>query len=408
MKVLDCSLRDGGFLNDWRFSSSAMDRLVDWVAASEVDFIEVGYLDDAEGLPEANSLPVETLKRFQHHAAKLTGMIRPSCPNWEDVLASRKGLLKLVRVTVQVPDPSPSFEIAQAAKAMGFTVTLNLTNVSAFTPDHLAGVVSQAPVVDAIYLADSRGNLEPRDVAPLVAAIRSVWSGEIGFHPHNNRGWAVANTREAMAAGCTWIDGSVAGMGLGGRNLRIEDALALAGRPAVEGMSQASETDWELPEASIPFEVYRLAGRANWPQAWADEYIADLGVQPVLEALREMPSKPWFFKSSVAPWMENVATRRPFERMRIYQSQGADHESATRVFHELVQPVHEKYGAVFLSRDVLPTGETLVRWLYPSEEALLSIQEAVAQDPDTLKHRETRIRYGLHGMEHAEYRLSRS
>ena len=408
MKVLDCSLRDGGFLNGWNFSVATMDRLVDAIASTPVDFIELGYLDDHPDLPEANSLPSSTLHRYRTHAPKLAGMIRPSCPNWKSVLERRSGLLHLVRVTVQVNDPSPSFEIAATAKNMGFQVTLNLTNVSAFPLEKLAEVVAQAPSVDAIYLADSRGHLQPKDIAPMVAAVRSGWPGAIGFHPHDNRSWAKENAQEALAAGCTWIDGSVAGMGLGGRNLRLEDALELSGRTPRSQWMKTRETDWDLPECQVPKEIYRLAGAANWPQAWADEFVAEQGAAHVLASLRDMPNKPWSVKSSVVPWMGDARNRCPFERMRIYQSQTADHESASRVFHQLVRPVHENHGAVFLSRDVLPSGETVVRWLYPSEKALIDIQKAVAEDPQTIKHREERMRFGLHGMSFTEYRLKRS
>ena len=407
MNVLDCSLRDGGFLNDWGFSSATMDRLVAFVADQPVDYIEVGYLDDAPGLTECAVSSPETLKRLQRISPRLAGMIRPTCPDWQVVLRARIGLVQLVRVTVQANNPSLSFEIAREAKALGFKVTLNITNVSAFAPDFLAQVAAAAPHVDALYLADSRGNLEPKDVRPLVAAVRGVWTGEIGFHPHNNRQWAVENSAEALAAGCTWLDGSVCGMGLGGRNLRLEEALRLAGRSFSPALQEAQDEDWELPAGTIPFELYRLAGRKNWPQDWVDSFVDELGVERVKEALREVPSKPWFEVEAVRPWLAPRAERAPFERMRIYQSQGADHEAAARVFHDLVQPVHEKYGAIFLSRDVLSTGETIVRWLYPSEQALEDIQKAVATDPDTLKNKAARMRHGLHGRVFVEYHLPR-
>lgn len=408
MKVLDCSLRDGGFLNEWGFSPEAMDHLVGRVSEEQVDYIEVGYLDDVPGLTESASCRPATLRRLREITPRLAGMIRPTCPAWKSVLNERVGLLELVRVTVPCHAPEASFEIAQAAKSMGFTVTLNLTNVSAFPHERLAEIAAAAPEVDALYLADSRGNLEPGDVAPLVRAVRAKWKGAIGFHPHNNREWAVANSKEALLAGCTWLDGSVSGMGLGGRNLRLEDALCLADRPFSEALAKATESDWGLPPAAVPFELYRLAGRANWLQDWVDVFTAELGVGRVLDALRNMPSKPWFEASSVRPWLAPAEARAPFERMRIYQSQGADHAAATRVFHDLVQPVHERHGAVFIDRHVLPSGETLVRWQYPSEQALRDIQAAVAADQDTLKHKEERMRHGLHGRSFAEYALPRA
>jgi hypothetical protein len=84
-------------------------------------------------------------------------------------------------------------------------------------------------------------------------------------------------------------------------------------------------------------------------------------------------------------------------RLRIYEAPGADHGRADAVFYELVKPVHERHGARFLGRYRDAGGRVVVLWSYDSEEALRRIQQAVAQDPETLLNRERRLQEGLHG-----------
>jgi len=84
-------------------------------------------------------------------------------------------------------------------------------------------------------------------------------------------------------------------------------------------------------------------------------------------------------------------------RLRIYEAQDTDAERADTVFYELVKPVHERHGARFLGRYRDAGRRVVVLWAYDDEAALQRIQQAVADDPETLRHRERRLREGLHG-----------
>lgn len=84
-------------------------------------------------------------------------------------------------------------------------------------------------------------------------------------------------------------------------------------------------------------------------------------------------------------------------RLRIYEAQGADAARADTVFYELVKPVHERHGARFLGRYRDADGRVVVLWAYDDEAALRRIQQAVADDPQTLRNRDRRLREGLHG-----------
>lgn len=75
------------------------------------------------------------------------------------------------------------------------------------------------------------------------------------------------------------------------------------------------------------------------------------------------------------------------------------------VFYELVKPVHEKYGAVFLGRFIDEKGQYVVLWAYSSKELLHSVQEMVATDEESIKNAPIRKQAGLHGVEFEEFIL---
>jgi len=92
-------------------------------------------------------------------------------------------------------------------------------------------------------------------------------------------------------------------------------------------------------------------------------------------------------------------------RMRIYQTQGPNPD-ADLIFYESVKPIHEKHGAFFVGRYLDDKGRHVVMWSYENEEEMRRIQRAVANDRETIKNREMRLRSGLHAVEFEEFVLT--
>lgn len=93
-------------------------------------------------------------------------------------------------------------------------------------------------------------------------------------------------------------------------------------------------------------------------------------------------------------------------RMRIYHSEEANHAEADNIFYNLVKPVHEKHGAIFRGRYRNKSGKVVVMWEYENESELKRIQEAVANDAESLKNKSKRLHKGLHGISFDEYVLT--
>ena len=56
IKILDCTLRDGGYLNNWAFSDNSNIAIENNLYKSNVDFVEAGFLTNKQILPESTTL----------------------------------------------------------------------------------------------------------------------------------------------------------------------------------------------------------------------------------------------------------------------------------------------------------------------------------------------------------------
>lgn len=300
--VLDVSLRDGGYLNDWQFTSEQSRQAVELAVAADVDLIELGYVDDRPGLPDTAACPPEMLKSMRALARhkRVAAMIRPSLKNPEQALAKRQGLLDLLRIPVDLRQPQLAIDLALLCHQYGFDCTFNFTSVNCFSFEQLRECAHKSPAfLKAIYLADSRGAIKPEDVAALVAAVRSGWQGEIGYHAHNNLGFAIATSKEALSSGCTWLDASIAGVGLGGRNLALSEAMALVGtqRPDLnpqQAALDAKESAIGLSPPGDEYALYKAAAGRNLRMEWVEPLLDAFGIQAGIELIRTLPFQNWF------------------------------------------------------------------------------------------------------------------
>jgi len=80
---------------------------------------------------------------------------------------------------------------------------------------------------DGVIIMDSAGASTPELVKKTISTLKAGTKFEIGFHPHNNLGLAVANAYIACEEGATIVDGTVRGIGAGAGNCQLEAFAAL-------------------------------------------------------------------------------------------------------------------------------------------------------------------------------------
>jgi 4-hydroxy 2-oxovalerate aldolase len=243
MNILDCTLRDGGYYNNWDFEPIVFKAYLKAIAASQIDYVELGLRNfPKEGLFGAFAYTTEHF---------LNSITLPNGPTY-GVMIDAKTILEsgldvenaidtlfvpasqskigLVRVAAHFKEVEFCGAIVRKLKAMGYMVGYNLMQAGG-KPDHViaekAHIVATWGELDVLYFADSLGNMDSTEVERIVGAIRKKWTGPLGIHTHNNMGQGIANTFAAVATGVTWLDSTVTGMGRGAGNTQTENLLAV-------------------------------------------------------------------------------------------------------------------------------------------------------------------------------------
>ena len=131
VKLLDCTLRDGGYYTDWDFDSKIVDEYILAMNQLPIDYLEVGYRNNPskEYLGKFAYTPVSVLKHLRELSTKkLAVMLNEKSTKPEDLhmlLDSMKGLADMVRIAIDPKNFDRAVVLAKVIKAMGFEVALN-------------------------------------------------------------------------------------------------------------------------------------------------------------------------------------------------------------------------------------------------------------------------------------------
>lgn len=230
MKILDCTLRDGGYYTNWDFDRKLVDTYIESFNHLPVDYLEVGYRSPVlEGYyGEYFYCPISVLKRLKSVSTKKLVIIlnekdvRPEM--LRDLLDPCQGLISMVRIAVDPQHLGRAIRLAETIKTMNFEVGFNVMYMSKWknAPDFISDLKLVDGVADYFYMVDSYGGVYPEDVKEIFGLVRSQTMAPIGFHGHNNMELALINTLTAISCGASIVDATVTGMGRGAGNLKTE------------------------------------------------------------------------------------------------------------------------------------------------------------------------------------------
>lgn len=241
VKILDCTLRDGGYYNKWDFDQDLVAGYLDAMSKSKIDYVELGLrqFKNQRYLGAHAYTSKEYIDRLNLPKGPTYGLMIDAKTVLEEALTqeecidslfrdSSEGVINLVRVAAHFAEVKSCLPMLTRLKEKGYIVGLNIMQASLRRSEELSdlsALIYGWSVVDVLYFADSLGSMFPKDVERVFESIRNGWGGEIGFHAHNNMGQAVLNVNAAVDLGCTWIDGTVTGMGRGAGNAETEYLL---------------------------------------------------------------------------------------------------------------------------------------------------------------------------------------
>jgi 4-hydroxy 2-oxovalerate aldolase len=241
--LIDCTLRDGGYYNNWEFARELVIDYLNAMELAQVDYVELGlrnfdsgkfhgpYYYTTDNYLNTLNLPMSLKYAVMVNASELMGY-KEGCVKAVDTLfvEASKSAISLVRVACHFSEITLIKDALKALKAKGYKLGLNLMQISDRTLDEIRQFIYIAHEcnVDVLYFADSTGSLLNVDVEVIVKAINRDWAGGIGIHAHNNMGHALSNSLVAISLGATWVDSTVMGMGRGPGNLETENILLAA------------------------------------------------------------------------------------------------------------------------------------------------------------------------------------
>jgi 4-hydroxy 2-oxovalerate aldolase len=239
--TIDCTLRDGGYYNNWDFEPDLVQHYLQAMEDSEVDIVEIGF----RFLPQNKFVGAfaystdEFLRDLRlPQKAKIGVMINAGevleySDNIHETLdmlfhSKKNSPVSLVRIACHVSEVESSKEIALYLSQLGYDIGLNIMQISRYSNEKIEKVISEISlwdVIDVLYFADSLGNMSSDNVNSIIDLIKGNWNGPIGIHAHDNMGQALTNTVVAIKKGVSWVDATVLGMGRGAGNARMEFLL---------------------------------------------------------------------------------------------------------------------------------------------------------------------------------------
>lgn len=241
-KIVDCTVRDGGLVNNWDFSIEFVQDLYESLNDSGVEYMEIGYKNSPRLLKSEGSegpwrfLNDDFVRKVigEKKKTKLSALVDVGRVDEADILPRSESMLDLIRVACYARDTEKALDLVSLFHERGYETTINIMALSNVMDNELnesLAMINDSPV-DFVYIVDSYGSLDPEDIHYLVEKFRRNLSNKrLGVHTHNNMQLALANTLTAAQMGVELLDASVYGMGRAAGNTPTELLLAKLTKP---------------------------------------------------------------------------------------------------------------------------------------------------------------------------------
>ena len=296
LKVLDCTVRDGGLINAHKFDDRFVRAVYDTCLAAGVDTMEIGYKNSERLFPRdefgawRHSREEDIRRVVGDHDAESTGltlsaMADASKSDWQTAIGpASDSVLGMIRVAFYAHQVSEAVDMIQHASEQGYQTMANLMAVSNISEAEIDTVLETiAPTAaGTMVIVDSFGHLYREQIALLYGKYADAMQGmgkEIGIHAHNNMQLAFANTIEAIVLGSNRADATMAGLGRGAGNCPMELLLGFLRnpkfklRPVIKLLQEQMPSIRETVEWG-PLVPYNITGQLNLHPRSAMEFRA--------------------------------------------------------------------------------------------------------------------------------------
>ncbi len=245
IKVVDATLRDGGLVNEFRFTDEFVKALYLANLRAGVDYMEFGYKASREMFDVkkfgkwkfCNDEDIRAIVGENATDLKIAVMADVGrCDYKTDIIDRADSPIDLIRVATYLNAIPTAVDMIEDAARKGYEVSCNIMAISNAQEGDLKAaleILAQTPV-DVLYIVDSYGAMYPEQVARLAdlyVNIATKYGKKVGIHAHNNQQLAFANTIEAVGDGVDWLDATYSSMGRGAGNCAMELLLGFLRNP---------------------------------------------------------------------------------------------------------------------------------------------------------------------------------
>lgn len=233
VKLLDCTLRDGGHVNNADFGRERICGIIRGLTAAGMDYIELGFLRDGQ-FSHDQALYNDVTEIYPYlpdngGKSEYTVMVRP---DWYDIgqLSDSDGRIEIIRFAFYYRDIELTRKYAQIADRKKYRFICNPVNIMGYSDTDLQELIKQINDIhpEQLTMVDTYGSMTIKDMHRIYDIIESRLDRDIriGLHLHENQSLSFGlaqeflrikeNDRNAV------IDGSLLGMGRIPGNLCIE------------------------------------------------------------------------------------------------------------------------------------------------------------------------------------------
>jgi len=242
IKVMDCTVRDGGLMNKWQFTDEFVKSVYKANVEAGIDYMEIGYLSSEKSFSREENgawkfCADKDLRRVlgdNKTNLKISVMADIGRIDEDDIPNRSESVIDMVRVACYVHQVDKAIALAHHCMDKGYETTINLMAVSKVKEPDLDEALRDIAKcrVPIIYLVDSFGNMYSEQIDYFMEKYTAALPGKtIGIHAHNNMQLAFANTVETIIKGGNFLDATMLGIGRGAGNAHIETLIAFLKNP---------------------------------------------------------------------------------------------------------------------------------------------------------------------------------
>lgn len=235
ISLLDCTLRDGGYLNEWRFGKNCIKNILQRLVLAKIDIIEVGFInenveEDADRtiFPDVLSIN-KVLSNVKKGASKFFAMIDYGTCSIDNIPPQNESLIDGIRVIFKKKNAEEAISFGCKLKEKGYLVSLQMVSITSYSDNDVlqfCKLVNQV-IPFAVGIVDTYGLLHRNQAKKYFELLNENLDKRIniGYHSHNNFQLAYSNTIEMVDNTCDRnliLDGTAYGMGKSAGNAPLE------------------------------------------------------------------------------------------------------------------------------------------------------------------------------------------